>query len=221
MRLTVFAATGGVGSRVVEQALAAGHEVTAVVRTPQAVSAEVPVVAADLTDPDPAALADAVAGADAVLSGLGPRGRAEIGIVAPGTRAIVDAMQTAGTRRLVAVSGAGVSTVPTPSRPHPPRREPGAGWMNRYVNTPLARRLLGEHFVDVAMMEHVLRESGLDWTAVRAPFLTDGPLTGRYRRADERNVRRGVRLSRADTAHFMLRAAGDPGTIRRAVAVAY
>ncbi|NEC20294.1 NAD(P)H-binding protein, partial [Streptomyces parvus] len=34
MRITVFGATGGVGQEIVGQALAAGHEVTAVVRDP-------------------------------------------------------------------------------------------------------------------------------------------------------------------------------------------
>ena len=221
MKLTIVAATGGVGGHVLRQALDAGHTVTAVVRRPASLPVAVPAATVDLAKPDVDALDAAVGQADAVISALGPRGRGEIGIVTPGTREIVDAMQRTGTRRLVAVSGAGVSTVPTPDRPHPPRREPGAGWVNRYVNTPLARRVLGEHFVDVAMMEHVLRESSLDWTAIRAPLLTDGPLTRRYRTARGRNVRRGFRLSRADTAHLMLEALDEPDTHRSAIAAAY
>ena len=144
MKLTIVAATGGVGGHVLRQALHAGHTVTAVVRRPASLSIAVPAATVDLANPDVDALDDAVGQADAVISALGPRGRGEIGIVAPGTKEIVAAMQRTGTRRLVAVSGAGVSTVPTPDRPNPPRREPGAGWVNRYVNTPLARRVLGE-----------------------------------------------------------------------------
>jgi uncharacterized protein YbjT (DUF2867 family) len=71
------------------------------------------------------------------------------------------------------------------------------------------------------MMEDVLRASGLDWTSVRPPYLTNGPSTGRYRTARERNVRRGLRLSRADAAHFMLQALAQPSTIGHAIAVAY
>lgn len=117
MQITIFAATGGVGRHLVEQALQAGHQVTAAVRSPQALDRDLPVVAVDLSDPDPTALIRAVSGADAVLSGLGPRKKTEVGIVTPGTRAIVTAMEASGTKRLVVVSGAGVSTAPTPIRP--------------------------------------------------------------------------------------------------------
>src|SRR6266550_3396651 len=131
MKLTVFAATGGIGRQVLEQAIAAGHEVTAVVRNPEKLSREVRVVAADLAAPDPAALESAVEGADAVLSGLGPRSRSEAGIASRGTRAIVDAMQAAHARRLVVVSAAPMGTVPSPGRPKPPKADPGDGFFMR------------------------------------------------------------------------------------------
>jgi putative NADH-flavin reductase len=120
MKLTIVAATGGIGRQLLEQALAAGHEVTAVVRNPNKLSREVRTVTADLTAADPAALQSAVAGADAVLSGLGPRSNAEAGITWRGTRAIVAAMQATGVRRIVAVSAAPIGTVPSPGRPKPP-----------------------------------------------------------------------------------------------------
>lgn len=223
MNLTIFAATGGIGQHMLDQAVAAGHDVTAVVRTPEKLSecGQVGVVTADLAAPDPAALKSAVEGTDAVLSGLGPRTKAEVGIVSDGTQVIVDAMKTTEVRRLVVVSGAGVSTVPTPGRPNPPKREPGAGFLNRYVFTPLAKRLLGQHYIDVALMEDILRDSGLDWTAVRPPLLTDKPLTGNYRTAYGHNVPRGFRLGRADAAQFMLQVIDHPETIKQAIAVAY
>src|SRR5690242_9848331 len=120
MKLTIVAATGGIGRHLLDQALAAGHDVTAVVRDPARLSREVRAVAVDLTDPDPAALESAVSGADAVLSGLGPRSRADAGVTARGTRAVVDAMHATGVRRIVAVSAAPVGTVPSPGRPNPP-----------------------------------------------------------------------------------------------------
>lgn len=221
MYLTIVGATGGIGRQLVDQALAAGHTVTAAVRDPAKLHRAVPAVPVDLADPDPIALQAAVGEADAVLSALGPRGRHEVGVVGAGTKALVKAMQAEGCQRIVTVSGAGVSTVPTPSRPNPPKREPGAGWFNRYVATPLARRVIGEAMVDVAEMEDVLRTSELNWTAVRPPYLTNGPATGRYRTADERNVRRGFRLSRADAAHFMLTALDHQATVGKAIAVAY
>src|SRR4051812_26788916 len=80
MRLTIFAATGGIGRQALEQALAAGHDVTTVVRHPNKVSRAVRTVTADLAAPDPALLQSAVQGAEAVLSGLGPRSMSETGI---------------------------------------------------------------------------------------------------------------------------------------------
>jgi putative NADH-flavin reductase len=121
MRLTIFAATGRTGRHVLEQAIAASHDVTAVVRNPGTLSAQVRGVTADLTVPDPAALKSAVVGAEAVLSGLGPRNNSEYGITSTGTRAIVDAMKATDVRRLVVVSVAGISTIPTPSRLNPPK----------------------------------------------------------------------------------------------------
>lgn len=89
MKLTITAATGGVGREVLEQAVAAGHDVTAVVRNPGKLSRDVHVVTADLAAPNPAALESAVAGADAVLSGLGPHSNSDAGIASQGTPAIV------------------------------------------------------------------------------------------------------------------------------------
>jgi uncharacterized protein YbjT (DUF2867 family) len=41
MKLTIFAATGGIGRQALEQTVAAGHDVTAVVRNPKKLSGEV------------------------------------------------------------------------------------------------------------------------------------------------------------------------------------
>src|SRR5919201_6812433 len=182
MKLTIFAATGGIGRQLLEQAVAAGHKVTAVVRNPDklSVSGDVRVVTADLADADPAVLEAAVDGADAVLSGLGPRSRSEAGIASHGTRAIVQAMQATGVRRIVVVSAAPVATVPSPGRPKPPRHDPGDGFLMRHLLSPLVKAVFRETYADLALMEDVLRDSGLDWTVIRPPRLTDTPPTGRY-----------------------------------------
>jgi putative NADH-flavin reductase len=120
MKLTIVAATGGVGAELLEQAVAAGHDITAVVRNPSKLSRRVRTVTADLAAPDPAALESAIAGADAVLSGLGPHSNADAGIASRGTPPIIAAMKATGVRRIVAVSAAPVRTVPrspAPTRP--------------------------------------------------------------------------------------------------------
>jgi putative NADH-flavin reductase len=220
MKLTLFAATGGIGRQALEQALAAGHDVTAVVRNPKKLSRPVRVVTTDLLAPDPAAIESAIRGADAVLSGLGARSASEVGVAWKGTRAIVEAMKTTGVRRVVVVSAAPISTVASPGRPHPPRRDPGEGFFMRNLLSPLIKLVLREHYADLALMEDVLRDSDLDWTVVRPPRLTDGPLTGTYRTAYGENLRRGLTVSRADVAHFMLRALEQPETAKQAIGIA-
>jgi len=163
------------------------------------------VVTADLAAPDPSVLESAVHGADAVLSGLGPRSAADAGITAPGTEAVIRAMQATGVRRVVVVSAAPVGTVPSPGRPKPPRHDPGDGFFMRHLFSRVARAAFRQHYADLVLMEDLLRDSGLDWTVVRPPRLTDKPLSGSYRTAYEQNVRGGWQVSRADVAHLMLR----------------
>ena len=223
MKLTIFAATGGIGRQLLGQAVAAGHDVTAVARNLRGLS-PVPAraVAADLASADPAALQPAVAGADAVLSALGPRTRADAGVAARGTEVITEAMRAAGVRRLIVVSAAPIGTIASPGRPHPPRHDPGDGFIIRYLADPIVKRALRAHYADLARMEDVLRDSDsdLDWTIVRPPRLTDKPVTGRYRTAYGQNIRRGVFVSRADVAHYMLSVLDNPETFHRTVGIA-
>jgi len=221
MRLTIVAATGGVGRELLRQALSAGHDVTVVVRSPQKVTDPVRVVQADLAEPDPAVLRDAVKGADAILSGLGARTNADAGVAWRGTRALVDAARATGVRRIVVVSAAPIGTVASPERPDPPKNDPGDGFFMRQLGARFARTMFRTHYADLARMEDVIRSSGLDWTISRPPKLSDKPLTGRYRTALDRNIRGGFSISRADVAHQMLRSLEQPETIRHAVGVAY
>ena len=223
MKLTIFAATGGIGRQLLGQAVAAGHDVTAVARNPRGLS-PVPAraVAADLASADPAALQPAVAGADAVLSALGPRTKADAGVAARGTEVITEAMRAAGVRRVIVVSAAPIGTIASPGRPHPPRHDPGDGFIIRYLADPIVKRALRAHYADLARMEDVLRDSDsdLDWTIVRPPRLTDKPVTGRYRTAYGQNIRRGVFVSRADVAHNLLSVLDNPETFRQTVGIA-
>jgi putative NADH-flavin reductase len=226
MKLTIVAATGGVGRELLGQALAAGHDVTAVVRSPDKLPGEVRaagkarIVTADMAAADPGALESATAGADAVLSGLGPRSGSDAGIASQGTRAIIAAMRATGVRRIVVVSAAPVGTVASARRPRPPRHDPGDGFFMRYLGSPFARTAFGKVYADLAAMEDMLADSGLAWTAVRPPRLTSKPLTGSYRTAAGRNVRGGWFVSRADVAHFMLQALDRPETIGQAIGIA-
>ncbi|MFE7548523.1 NAD(P)-dependent oxidoreductase [Streptomyces gardneri] len=212
MRLTVFGATGGIGREIVRQALASGHEVTAVVRDPArlGVTGERLVVhRADLADPE--TLRAAVAGRDAVLSGLGARGRADAatGVAARLTRSVLAAMEAERVRRLLVVSAAPVG----------PAAE-GDGVLDKAVLAVISS-VLKDVYADLRVMESALAASATDWTSVRPPKLTDKPLTGRYRTVVGGNPPRGRTLARADVAHAMLGMIDAPTTVGQGVGVAY
>ena len=214
MKLTVFGATGGTGSEAVGQALDAGHEVLAVVRNPARLRISHPnltVMTADVLQP--AEIGDAVAGRDAVISALGHSQRpaerkaaARPTLCADSARSVTEAMRATGSRRLVIVSASGPYT-------------DGDGPVLRYVLKPIVRRFLKDDWDDLVAMEEVVRASGLDWTVLRPPQLTDKPVTGRYRTRLDANAR-GLRVSRADVAHLALAVAGDPDTYRTAISLA-
>ena len=224
MKLTIVAATGGIGHQLLRQAIAAGHDVTTIVRNPdklpRELATQVRTVTANLATTDPAALEPAIAGTDAVLSGLGPRPGKDPGVASRGTHAIMAAMRATGVRRIVVVSAAPIGTVPSPGYPTPPKHDPGDGFLMRHLLSSLTKAALRKRYADLALTEHLLADSGLDWTVVRPPRLTQGPLTGTYRTAYGRNLRRGLSVSRADVAHLMLRVLDQPETIKQVIGIA-
>jgi putative NADH-flavin reductase len=211
MKLTVFGATGGIGGHMVTQALDRGHQVTAVVRDASRFELRRPgldvVEVRDLTDVD--ALLPAVQGRDAAVSGIGPRSAKDTTVASTTGASILRALDLAGVRRFVAVTAAPVG--PTPE---------GESWLNRRILFPVIGRLLRGIYGDLAVLEDQMRRSDLEWTVVRPPRLTNGPLTGRYRSVIGANVPRAIIVSRADVAHCMLAALDDPATVRQPIGVA-
>jgi putative NADH-flavin reductase len=216
MKVTIFGATGGTGTCLVEQAIAAGHEVTAVVRDPGRLAVagllaaedagRLRIVTADVTDP--ATIVPAVTGADAVLSAIGPHGAGPTTISQDSARGIIEAMRKSGARRLLMVSGSIVT-------------DAGEGPVMRYLVKPLARRTALRHVcADMRRAEDEVRQSGLDWTIIRPPRLTGKAATGTYRTAPDRNLPRGYTIPRADLAACMLKLAADPAAGHRHVGVA-
>jgi putative NADH-flavin reductase len=193
MKLTIFGATGRTGRQLLTRALEAGHEVTAFVRDPSKLGvthSRLRVMQGDVYDAS--VVEDATKGQDAVLSALGPVRGGPKGVMGAAARNIVAGMKSTGVRRLVTLTGAGVAQ---------PGDEPKL--FNRFMSLMLntfARDVL----VDSAEYARIVRASGLDWTIVRVPMLTDGPRTGTYR-VGMVGIDDGPRISRADVAAFMLR----------------
>lgn len=207
MDISLVGATGTIGRHVLDQALAAGDRVTALVREPTRLDVTHPAletVAGDATAPDD--VDRAVKGADAVVVALGA-GRAG-GIREAGTRTVVDAMRREGVDRLVCVStlGAGES-----------RANLSLVW--KYLMFGL---LLRPAYADHQRQEEVVRASGLAWTLVRPGAYTDGPRTGEYRHGfDADATGLTLKVSRADVADFVLRALTEDTDHGRAVGLSY
>jgi putative NADH-flavin reductase len=209
VKITVLGATGGTGTCLVRQALDRGHDVTAVVRDPSRLAADLAGrlevhVAGTLSAE---AVAPAVAGSEAVLSALGGHGNGPTSVGRDGAAAAIEAMRDGGVSRLIVVSASGA---------YP---GPGDDPFTRWVVKPILGRVLKHPFADMRRMEETVRASGLDWTIVRPPRLTNGRRTGRYRTRTGRNVLGGVILSRADLADCMLNLLTRPESARTVVCV--
>ncbi|MFD8971948.1 NAD(P)-dependent oxidoreductase [Streptomyces sp. NPDC059593] len=216
MKLLLFGVTGGTGAQLLAQALGAGHQVTAVARHPARVPVTDPGARLTVVPGDVLAPEDwwrAVPGHDAVLSCLGSTDRKHpTTVYSEGTRNIVEAMHAAGVGRMACLSSAGLET--TPDVPLPQRL------VTRYV----VQRLYRHGYADMARMESFLASASVGdtaWTVVRPPMLTDGPLTGRYRTAENGRLERPKSLSRADLAHYLLTRVDDDRAHRAVVEVAY
>jgi putative NADH-flavin reductase len=210
MKVTIFGATGGTGSCLVEQALAAGHEVTAVVRDPVRLrtpdNALLHAAKADVLDPE--SIAPLVADADAVLTAIGPRGSGPTTICHDSVASIIKAMHKAGSRRLIMVSGSIVT-------------DKGESPYMSYLVKPIVRATFLRHVcTDMRSAEDAVHASDLDWTIMRPPSLSDKPANGHYRKAIDRNLPHGFTVSRADLAACMLALAADPAAVHRHVAIA-
>lgn len=169
MRLALFGATGTIGAAVLARALAAGHEVRALVRDPTRLSPSphLTIVTGDALDGQ--SVSDAVAGADAVIALVGPRHNRPEAVTLLETVAanVISAMRTHGVRRLVFVAGAGVALR-------------GERWTIGQRLAGFVVRRFARWVVAAKERETELyRESALDWTALRPVRVRRGPATGR------------------------------------------
>jgi putative NADH-flavin reductase len=190
MKLIVLGATGGTGIEIVRQERFAGQII---------------VKQGDLLNS--AALADAIRGHEAVLSGFGPRvpiAKEDTNLLRNFATALTAAMQRTGVHRVVVISTA---------------------FLFKDAIVPPAY-LFGRLFfpgvvADASAMERIFEASGLDWTILRPPQLTDKTHTGKYRVREAHLPPFGFKISRADVADCFLKTAADPASIRKVLGVSH
>jgi putative NADH-flavin reductase len=196
MKLAILGASGSVGRELVIQALAAGHDVTVLVRhTPRSGQFDRRVTVVQGDADDPGSVDRAVAGSDAVLSALGHAKGSPRDLLAAATSNTIAAMQAHGIRRLVVLASPSVTD--QGDRP---------SLFYRFVRLAMPFAMRAET-LDHRAQSRLVRDSGLDWTIVRGALVfTDGPHAGRYQ-AGPITHEAGRSISRADLADFMLASA--------------
>ena len=83
------------------------------------------------------------------------------------------------------------------------------------------QRIYKPVYADMKLMESKLIQSNLNYTVVRAPKLTDGKKTGKYRVVTQQPLRKIPTISRADLADYMLKNVNEPKTYKSIIEVAY
>jgi putative NADH-flavin reductase len=209
MDLIVFGASGRLGLKIVERALAGGHRVRAFVRTPSKITIQHPYLTLFQGDSmDAGAVYKALAEQEAVISVLGPERPPVPEMMEKSAQNIVTAMKKHGIYRLVSTTGAGVWQQKDQPKPID------------YLIAILLNIFAKEVLRDSAANVEVIKASNLDWTIVRFPRLTDGPATGKYR-VGYINESSSSRFSRADGADFILKELTEKKWVRKAPLVSY
>lgn len=191
MKLTLFGADGRTGEKVLNQAIENGYDVNAFVRSmPEVPHKEATYFVGDVLKLQ--TITPAVNGTDAVVSVIGHVPGADPRLQTKGISNIISAMNDAGVERLISMTGAGV--------PDKDDVFQGTG----IILTKMLELLQRDRVTDGRAHAEVIRSSSLDWTIVRCPKLTNGPLTKKYQTG---YIKAGLfdTISRADVADFILR----------------
>lgn len=209
-KIMVFGATGGTGKLAVKQALQAGHQVTVLVRNPDAFTIRHPnleIIKGDVFQP--LTFENAIKEKDVVVSCLGIQKREPTTVYSEGINNITNAMQKTGVNRIICIS-AGAVIVP-----------PKSSFLLKFITKNILQRLFKHIYRDMLLMEKELIESNLNWTIIRAPWLRDTKYTGKYRSSITEHLQNPSKISRADLADYIVKHLTDRNTFRARIEISY
>jgi putative NADH-flavin reductase len=214
MKVAIFGASGGTGSLLTERCLAAGYEVTALVRTPDEFLFKDRVRVVQGSVFDAGVVRETIAGADLVMSALGARSLKKEDVLERGVPLIVGAMRDVGVRRIIALGSAGALPSSLDKQP---------AWRRWVVQNIVYNTLLKNAVASQISQWKTLSTSGLDFTMVMPPMLANSPGRGldRLRVDGEALPRYGSRISRVDVADFMMQQVGSEEWVGKGVYIAW
>jgi len=193
MRILIIGASQGTGACCVDEALARGHQVTALSRSGGLRAPHDRLTALAASFHDPAAVGAAVPGHDAVIvtaSATSLRAFKEHpDYFSRGTGLVIEAMKAHGVRRLAVLSALGVGE--------------SRSLLNVLMRVLVIDGLLRPAFLDHGVQEALVKASGLEWVIARPGRLTNGPAR---RRSVKTELLEKVppAISRADVADFLV-----------------
>jgi len=210
MKIIIFGSTGGTGSELIKQALEQGHEVTAFARNPEKIiqtHEKLSVIEGDVLNN--LSVEKAVQGHDAVLCSLGMSNIMDKSrLRARGTKHIVQAMEKMNMKKLICQSSLGTGDSYNLLPFH-----------YKYLIAPLFMKKLYE---DHSAQEKHIKNSQLEWIIVRPAVLSNGEHTGNYKYGlTSKNIKIKAKISRADTADFMLKQLTDNAFLYKAPYISY
>jgi putative NADH-flavin reductase len=212
MKIAIFGASGGTGLLLTSRCLAAGHQVTALLRSPDTfpLRDKVNVVYGNAFDMH--RVRETVEGADVVLSALGARSLKREDVLERAVPLIVSAMQQTGVRRIIVLGSAGALPDSLDKQP---------AWRRWIVQNIVYKTLLKWPVASQVSQYATLSTSNLDWTMVMPPMLSNARPRGTYRIDGEALPRNGNRVSREDVADFMMQQIDNPQWIRKGVYITW
>jgi putative NADH-flavin reductase len=161
---------------------------------------------------DLAAVRETVRGSDLVFNALGARSLGKEDVLEIAVPLIVTAMQEQRVRRIIALGSSGALDTALDKQPAYRR------WI---VENIVYKTLLKWPVASQRAQYAALSTSGLDWTMVMPPMLTNDAARGSYRLDGDALPRNGSRIARADVADFMMLQIGNPQWVRKGVYIAW
>jgi len=161
---------------------------------------------------DAEAVRRTIEGADVVLSALGARSLRREDVLERAVPLIVAVMKDAGVRRIIALGSTGAKDDSLKKQP---------AWRRWFLQKVVYNTLLKWPVASQVAQWKTLSGSGLDWTMVMPPMLTNGSGRGKFRVDGEALPRHGARIAREDVADFMMAQIGSAEWVGRGVYIAW